>query len=271
MVYRIGAVSVSDYRCELDSHADTVVAGANTLRVSDEGRQVIVHGYSEELESVTAPVTTVATLWDHPETGQPYILVMHEALYFGDRVGTTLICPNQLRANGLRVEDVPRQFDPSSSHSIYDPASNITIPLYIEGVASGFASRKPTLDEYEMYDHIELTSPTAWEPSSGELAEKEEKVVSSVNVARAQAVSASGHTRNINRMVCSVNAVESTTRSHVNDDGDDLADRLIAAVNVSSQDYDGSGLSGRQDETLFPMDKETRKYLPSDHPRGSRC
>ena len=261
MVYRIGAVSVSDYRCELDSHADTVVAGANTLRVSDEGRQVIVHGYSEELESVTAPVTTVATLWDHPETGQPYILVMHEALYFGDRVGTTLICPNQLRANGLRVEDVPRQFDPSSSHSIYDPASNITIPLYIEGVASGFASRKPTLDEYEMYDHIELTSPTAWEPSSGELAEKEEKVVSSVNVARAQAVSASGHTRNINRMVCSVNAIESTTRSHVNDDGDDLADRLIAAVNVSSQDYDGSGLSGRQDETLFPMDKKTREIF----------
>ena len=99
MVYRIGAVSVSDYRCELDSHADTVVAGANTLRVSDEGRQVIVHGYSEEFESVTAPVTTVATLWDHPETGQPYILVMHEALYFGDQVGTTLICPNQLRAN----------------------------------------------------------------------------------------------------------------------------------------------------------------------------
>ena len=48
MVYRIAAVSTSTLRCELDSHADTVVAGANTLRVSDDGREVIVHGYSEE-------------------------------------------------------------------------------------------------------------------------------------------------------------------------------------------------------------------------------
>ena len=175
MVYRVGAVNTFTSRCELDSHADTIVAGSNTLRVSDEGHEVIVHGFSEEMGPTMAPVTTVATLWDHPETGQPYILLMNQALYFGDRVGTTLICPNQLRANGLRVDDVPQQFDPSSSHSIYDPESNIRIPLFIEGVASGFDSRKPTFDDYEMYDHIELTSPLPWEPSSGQLAEKEER------------------------------------------------------------------------------------------------
>ena len=202
MVYRIGAVISSSSRCELDSHADTVVAGANTLHVSDEGRVVTVHGFSEELESVTAPVATVATLWDHPETGQPYILVMHEALYFGDRLGNSLLCPNQMRANGLRVEEVPRQFDPSSSHSIHDPETNIRIPLFIEGVVSGFDSQKPTLDEYLTYEHIELTLPITWVPSSGKLAEKEEKLVSSVSVT--QGVSASGHDRNISRVVSAV-------------------------------------------------------------------
>ena len=111
-IYRLASVNASNPRCELDSHADTCVAGSNTLRVSDEGCEVTVHGYSDELAPMIAPVTMVATLWIHPETGQPYILVMHESLYFGDRMGTMLICPNQVRANGIKVEDVPRQFDP---------------------------------------------------------------------------------------------------------------------------------------------------------------
>ena len=79
-------------------------------------------------------------------------------------MGMMLICPNQVRANGIKVEDVPRQFDPLSSHSIFDPKSKIRKPLTIEGVASGVVSRKPTLDEYEEYEYIELTSPTMWEP-----------------------------------------------------------------------------------------------------------
>ena len=91
----------------MDSHADTCVAGSNTLRVSDEGREVTMHGYSDEFALMTAPVTMVATLWLHPETGQPYILVMYKSLYFGDRMGMTLICPTQVRANGIKVEDVP--------------------------------------------------------------------------------------------------------------------------------------------------------------------
>ena len=65
-----------------------------------------VHGYSDDLAPMIAPVTTVTTLWIHPETGHPYILVMHESLFFGDRMGTTLTCPNQVRANGIKVEDV---------------------------------------------------------------------------------------------------------------------------------------------------------------------
>ena len=93
-IYREASINTSDPRCEMDFHADNCVAGLNTLRVSDEGRQVTMHGYSDELAPMIAPVTTVTTLWIHPETGQPYILVMHESLYF---LGTTLICPNQVR------------------------------------------------------------------------------------------------------------------------------------------------------------------------------
>ena len=66
------------------------------------------------------------------------------------------------------------------THSIFDPKSKIRIPLTIDGVASGFASRKPTLDEYEEYEHIELTSPMTWEPSAGLLAEKESRIIARV-------------------------------------------------------------------------------------------
>jgi hypothetical protein len=46
---------------------------------------------------------------------------MNQALYYGDRLKHTLLNPNQLRSNGLKVEDVPRQFDKRSTHSIIIP------------------------------------------------------------------------------------------------------------------------------------------------------
>ena len=36
--------------CELDSHADTCVAGANTLMIGDNGRKVNVTGFLDELD-----------------------------------------------------------------------------------------------------------------------------------------------------------------------------------------------------------------------------
>ena len=144
-----------DMRTELDSHADTCVAGRNTLLVSDEGRQVTVHPYSGEYKPIQdVSIATVATMWIHPQNGQPYILIINEALYFGDRVDVTLLNPNQLRANGVIVEDVPRQFDSKSSHSIFHPTAKLRIPLSLDGISSGFVSRKPTWAEYEQYPHV---------------------------------------------------------------------------------------------------------------------
>jgi hypothetical protein len=60
---------------------------------------------------VDVPVATVATAYDCPTTGKTHILVINEALYFGDKMSNTLLCPNQLRANGIRVDDCPRQYN----------------------------------------------------------------------------------------------------------------------------------------------------------------
>ena len=46
---------------------------------------------------------------------------------------------------------------------------------------------------------------------------------------------------------------------YIMDKDDDLADRLVAAVNIDSNERDGDGVAGRQDPDLFLMDDEARQ------------
>lgn len=173
-----GDMSADFNRCELDSHADTCVAGSNMILISDPRTTVSVHGFSKERDSIkNIPVGTAATLYQDPETSKIYCLIFHETLYFGDRLGSaSLLCTNQLRYNGLTVDDVPKHLDQSgrSSHSILISDPQLTVPLTLEGVISGFHTRKPdSIEECQMYPQVVMTSPVIWEPSSSQHAENE--------------------------------------------------------------------------------------------------
>jgi hypothetical protein len=168
-IHRRIAATSSSIRCELDSHADTCVAGNNTLLISHDDQRVSVNAYSDELKPLKGIlIATVTTLYEDEKSGDMYILVIHQALYFGDRLQSSLLNPNQMRHAGLIVEDVPRQFDPRSSHSIYLPDHKVRIPLRLEGVISGFDSRAPTWKECMDNDipHFEITSCDPWTPAS---------------------------------------------------------------------------------------------------------
>jgi hypothetical protein len=122
---------------ELDSHADTCVAGANTRVTDYTDTKVSVSPFSASYEAIKdVPIGTVATAWDDPATGNVAVLYIHEALYFGDKMSHTLLCPNQLRANGWKVQDVPKQFDMESAHTIIDPTGTFRMPLEMCGVIS---------------------------------------------------------------------------------------------------------------------------------------
>jgi hypothetical protein len=58
-----------------------------------------------------------------------------------------LLCPNQLRANNVIVNDIPRQFDKDSTHSII--IDDVTIPLDMLGVVSYFETCAPRQDEID--------------------------------------------------------------------------------------------------------------------------
>jgi len=272
-------------QCDLDSHADTCCAGMNCLLIEYDGRVVTVSPYHDEYEPMRVKIATVATLWEDPRDGQSYILVIHEALYFGDRLKQTLLNPNQMRANGLIVEDVPRQFDNNSSHSIKVPKLGKTIPLTLNGIISTFTSSKPTWEEYNTLPHIELTSSAPWDPNSVEYAEREEKCVGSVRTQDGRSLPDEPElpeADNLNRHVHAVhsffNSREITGISEDDDDFnnrladkvmetdselsknmDGLAERLISQINVAADDPTGDGIDGMKDEVLYPPTEDMRR------------
>ncbi len=105
-----------------------------------------------------------------------YILVFGQAIYHGDQMPNSLIYPNQLRSNGLTVADCPKHLAPKnqpSSHSIYAPMEDLTIPLKLRGVTLFFATRTPTVHEVETCRWVYMTNKYDWDPHSDTYQEQE--------------------------------------------------------------------------------------------------
>jgi hypothetical protein len=134
------------------------------------------------------------------------------------------------------VNDVPRQFDPSSSFSIVDPAQDLEIELSVHGVEAGFTSCKPTVQEMELYPHYELASKSIWGPNDGSLAEAESRVVKAAFQERTSECA--------------------TIR---NDDNADLYDHVIGSVTVAAENSIGDGLDGNEDEEVYKRCPEVRE------------
>ena len=163
-------------RCEMDSHADTCVAGNNCTVLEYTGRNATVEAYTPDYPSKEIPIATVATAYDCPDSGETYVLIINEALYFGDTLSFSLLCPNQLRDNEVHVDERHRTHAPDSIFGIYIPTTPLHIPFDLDGVIAGFYSRRPTeLELDNIANHVELTSEVEWIPHSfsPSLAEEE--------------------------------------------------------------------------------------------------
>jgi hypothetical protein len=54
----------------------------------------------------------------------------------------------------------------TTPHAIVDPKNETKLPLLLSGVISYLETRKPTDEELEECEHIELTLPMPWEPTT---------------------------------------------------------------------------------------------------------
>eukprot|EP00536_Pseudo-nitzschia_multiseries_P001270 jgi/Psemu1/2883/gm1.2883_g len=135
---------------------------------------VDVAPFSEEYKPIKKiPIGSCATAWTSPTSGQVYIIVFHQALYFGNKLKNSLICPNQVRDCNFNVEETPRQFDPRSKHGITiqtpmedDDPKKVFIKLSMRNVISYFPTRKPTRLELDECQHLIATNDTPWDPHS---------------------------------------------------------------------------------------------------------
>ena len=95
-------------RAELDSHADTCGVGETAYILEYTNRTMDVGAFSQHYQTMEdIPIVKAAVAYDDPITGEIFILVIGQAFYFGDKIQDILLKPNQLRANGVIVEDIP--------------------------------------------------------------------------------------------------------------------------------------------------------------------
>ena len=158
--------------CELDSHADTVTAGSNCIVLEYTSQTCQVAPYNEKYQPISnVPIVKAATAYVHPNTGETVILIFNQALYMPD-LPRTLVNLNQMRWNGMLVDDCPKFL--GGKHTINISASNLDIPLMLKGVISGFITHPPTNEELEQCRWIELTCADLWNPSSTNFQENEQ-------------------------------------------------------------------------------------------------
>ena len=120
---------------ELDSHADTCTFGRGAYVLQDTNETISVNPFDSSLGTLHhVPIVTAALAYQDPISLETYILCFPQSLYI-ESLDTNLLCPLQLRNNGVTIFETPWQFlHPNDrtreSHSIiYDMAYTISTSL----------------------------------------------------------------------------------------------------------------------------------------------
>ena len=96
------------------------------------------------------------TAYDDDATGQTYILVFHEALYYGNKLDHSLINPNQLGNYGVKVNDNPNN---RSNNLVIIANDEVLIQMHTRGTKIQFKTRVLTTQEMNECLKIDMTSP----------------------------------------------------------------------------------------------------------------
>ena len=130
----------------MDSYADTIVVGRNTIVLSYTDKVCEVSLCTDDYEPIKdVPIVSAAT--------------SNEALWML-RLDHSLINPNQLRHNRVEVQDDLFANPPMTVTSERD---GFTAYLESTGTTIFFKTWTPCQRDLEMYPHIQLSSPEPWD------------------------------------------------------------------------------------------------------------
>ena len=149
---------------ESDTNADTCCLGMNFTVLSYTSRTVNVYPYDDSYTPITnVPIVIGATTYHHGD-GNSYILIINEALYYGQRLKHSLLNPNQIRHHGVGYWDNP--YDSMHPLAIEVHEHEVSIPLKYRGTKLSFQTSLPTKDELDNLPHVELKSEATWDPGN---------------------------------------------------------------------------------------------------------
>jgi hypothetical protein len=143
---RISAIHQQEEpRSELDLHADTCCVGNNALVLYYHNRTVSVSPFLDSYGTEDqVPIITAAIAYDGPINAQTYVLIVHQALYFGDKLIHNLINPFQYQLNKVQINECARVLTSrpdDSAHLIEFRAERVKIALRLNGIVSYFPSQ----------------------------------------------------------------------------------------------------------------------------------
>ena len=135
--------------------------------LSSTGQTCDVKGFHDNFEVIKdVPIARVATAYKDSD-GMTYILIINEALYFGQEMDHSLINPNQIRHFGIPVSD--NTYDGTQDFGI--DHEDIFIPFETKDSTVFFESYVPSDDDLENCPHIVLTDgDTEWDPDHIEMS-----------------------------------------------------------------------------------------------------
>jgi len=161
--------SQTNCRAELDSHADTCSLNHTAYIIKYLGKVAEVSGFTPSLNTLQdIPIVKAALAYDEPESGETVILIFNQALYFSNKLPNILLNPDQMRSQGLTVDDCPKHLSRGkSTHSIIIEDENVIIPLCLYNIMSYFNVRIPSAEEIDQCLNIQMTpEQLEWEPYS---------------------------------------------------------------------------------------------------------
>ena len=207
---------------EIDSHADTFVAGRNCVPLNYTDRTCDVQPYSDDYAPVTnVPIITAATGYTSA-AGHQYILVFPEAIYM-PTLAHSLCNPNQLRHFGTKVQDNPYAGVPMG---LSTSDNTFTACFQSKGTDIYLNTWTPSPSDLESYPHIVLCSPQLWDPRAVKfpgtsIHEQEEIEVRNVMAIKAIDENEEDHQENENDVLFNINQIRT---------------RIVSSAKITTED-----------------------------------
>ena len=156
----------------LDTGADTCIAGKQTWVVEVvEGFTATAKGFDDDSAALEdLPIVNVKYAHDLAGTGEKIIIEVNHCIYIGARKSDGILCPNQLRMNGVYIDDRSPVLFPGVDDTQSIIVDGTKISLHMNGPLMEMHVRRPTLSEITNDDLqlVTLTSPYGWDPYGDE-------------------------------------------------------------------------------------------------------